>query len=170
MDQSRRSLIQGDDAGLAALATFQATGAYAETATPASVGNAAAGRKLEITNFDLLETEARKAMGEAAYAFIVNGPKDEWTLRENRRAFDDYPVDGRCMVGFTADEADLNVEVLGQKLPFPIMVAPMGTHVFAYRDGEVVAATSAGGAGATAAATLTGVGWCCRDGRPSALC
>lgn len=59
-------------------------------------------KELEVINVDLLEADARRRLPEGVYVFIAHGSGEQWTLRENRRAFDDYAFaaqDGRHRPG-----------------------------------------------------------------------
>lgn len=150
MNHSRRNLLQGAGAGfaLAALSgAAHATGKTRKAAATASGTKRSTDKKIDIVNFDLLEQRAKAIMSEPAYAFIAHGSGDEWTLRENRRAFNDYPIRTHRLAGVAADNVDLGVELLGQKLPFPIVVAPMGAQMFANPEAEIAAAAGTGAAG-----------------------
>lgn len=155
MEQSRRNFIHAAGASLAALSTFQMTTAYAQnTRTSVATGNKqnipteASGKQLNIVNFDILEAEAKKVMPEASSSYIIDGAGDQWTLRENRRAFNDYTILAHHLVPVSARNINLNVKVLGLQFPSPIMVAPMGAHLFAHPQAEVIAAAGAAAAGA----------------------
>lgn len=47
-------------------------------------------KHIRVYNVDLLEAEAKKKYSEGVYVFVANGSGEQWTLRENRRAFNDY--------------------------------------------------------------------------------
>lgn len=148
MHTSRRNFLKGAGAGLVTTALIAAMtkAAYAQTdTTPAAP---AGDKDIEIINFDLLEQEAKKVMSPGAYAFIAGATGDEWTLRENRRAFNDFPILMHHLTGVGSKDIDLSIDLLGQKLPHPILVAPMGAHSFVHPDAEVATAAGAGAAGA----------------------
>lgn len=149
MDTSRRSLIKGAGAGLVTTAIAAATtgAAYAQANTAASAAPAAGNKAIDIVSFELLEQEAKKGMTPGAYAFISGASGDEWTLRENRRAFNDFPISTHRLAGIGAKDIDLGVDLLGHKLPYPIIVAPMGVHSFVHPDAEVATASGVGAAG-----------------------
>ncbi|MGA9006269.1 MAG: twin-arginine translocation signal domain-containing protein [Xanthobacteraceae bacterium] len=102
MNASRRNLIQALAAGGAALATAQLPNvALAEStitapASPAlptvDLGEASnQEREPKVVNVELLEDDARKIISPGRFA--VMGPAgDGWTYRENRRAFNDFPI------------------------------------------------------------------------------
>ena len=63
---------------------------------------------------------------KAGYEFVSGGAGDEWTLRENRSAFNNYHIAAKRLVGLTKDNIDISTQLLGLKMQSPIMVAPMG--------------------------------------------
>lgn len=146
MDQSRRHLLQAAGAGLVMAAATMPSAVRAQ-ARKAPAAPTAASRKLDIVSLDLVEQDAKKVMTPGAYAFISGGVGDEWTLRENRRAFNDFPILTHRLAGIAANDIDVGVDLLGHKLPYPMVVAPMGAHLFAHPDGEVATAAGAGAAG-----------------------
>ena len=110
MSTSRRELMKALGAGAAALAAGgHAATAFAEErlVPPADIDPASnAERELKIINFELLEEEARKLISAPRFAFI--GPAGEGvTYRENRRAFNDYPIMPRRLQGISAEAIDL---------------------------------------------------------------
>ena len=149
MNTSRRNLIKGASAGLVTSAMVAATSrvACAKTSTPAPAPAPAGDKGIDIISLELLEQQAKKVMTPGAYAFIADASGDEWTLRENRRAFNDFPILTHRLAGIGAKDIDLNVDLLGHKLPYPIIVAPMGAHSFAHPEAEVGTASGAGAAG-----------------------
>ena len=69
-----------------------------EAATdPLQITRKGINKDLEVINIDLLEAQAKAALPEGVYVFIANGNGDQWTLRENRRAFGDYVFTPRRM-------------------------------------------------------------------------
>ncbi|MCT9810730.1 alpha-hydroxy-acid oxidizing protein [Acidovorax sp. Be4] len=162
---ARRSLFQMAGAGLLVSAAGGAA-AQAVVDTPrvdtpgvdtpgavaASSGPQAAAmpvdKKLAIISPAHLQEQARKVMTPGAYAFITGATGDEWTLQENRRAFNDFPIRTHRLQGMAAKDVDLSIELLGHKLAYPIMVAPMGVHLFAHPQGEVATVAGAAAAGA----------------------
>lgn len=144
MHTSRRQLLQGVGAGIV-LGSLPSM-VSAQTAVSSS-GVGLPNQRLNIVSFDALEAQAKQKMSPAAYAFIGHGSGDEWTMRENRRAFNDYLLRTHRLNGIAATDIDLSVKVLGHTLPFPIMVAPMGGHMFVHPQGEVATASGAGYAG-----------------------
>jgi isopentenyl diphosphate isomerase/L-lactate dehydrogenase-like FMN-dependent dehydrogenase len=102
-------------------------------------------RALPIANLEDLEKQAAKVIPEGAYAYIAAGADGQWTLRENRKAFDRYPLQPQYLVGKPAP--DLRITLLGQQLSMPIITAPMGAHGLAHVSAEEGTARGTGEAG-----------------------
>lgn len=144
---SRRKLIGAAGIGITALPLFssQVFAAANDAKRPATPYLAStAEKKLDIISLDRLEVEARGAIPKAGYEFVSGGAGDEWTLRENRRAFNDYRIAAKRLVGLSRDDIDVSTELLGLKMPSPIMVAPMGAHAMVHDQGEKDTARGAG--------------------------
>lgn len=147
MDSSRRQMIKGVGLSLAAVAAGGSSSIFAAEAKSHSSPRLP-DKAIDIVSFDLLQQQAKGVMSEAAYAYIAHAAGEEWTMNENRRAFHDYPISTHRLSGIDAKSIDTQVDILGHKLEFPILVAPMGAHMFAHPDGEVATAAGAAAAGA----------------------
>ncbi|WP_371420756.1 alpha-hydroxy-acid oxidizing protein [Tardiphaga sp.] len=155
MSLSRRRLFETTVGLGAAALTMHPRSALAQNAATSSKPAAASppyrasteDHPVSIINLDLLEQQAQGKLTEFAYAFVSGGAGDEWTLRENRRAFEDFPIMPRMLSGVDAKSVDLKTRLLDLDLPFPIIVAPMGVHGVVHEQGEVATAAGAGAAG-----------------------
>lgn len=105
-------------------------------------------KKLDVINVDLLEQQAKAMLTQGVYVFISHDAGEQWTLRENRRAFDDYVFTPNRMQGVVRERIDTSVTLLGEKLPHPVIVSPMGSHGLVHPEGEVATAQGAARAGA----------------------
>src|SRR5271169_2588724 len=157
MVTSRRELIKVVGAGAAILATAARTGSALAQATapapaptprtpPATDAGAAstASGEVSIVNFDILEQQAKDILPPARFAFM--GPAgDGWTYRENRRAFNDFPIIPRRLQGVS--DIYLRTRLLGHDLPFPMITAPMGAQGMIHAEAEVADAGGTGMAG-----------------------
>lgn len=162
----RRDLFKLAGAGALAAAGTSALAQAVTQATPASSAAApknpherpalteAVDRKLDVANIDYLEAEARKVWGEGVYVFVAHGAGEQWTLRENRRAFGDHAFAPRRLTGTVASGIDTSIDLLGVKSPHPIIVTPMGSHGLSHPLGEV--ATVRGAAATGGIFTLSG--------------
>jgi isopentenyl diphosphate isomerase/L-lactate dehydrogenase-like FMN-dependent dehydrogenase len=89
------------------------------------------------------------------FNYIDGGADAEWTLRENRRAFDAITLRPRHAVA--VPECDLRTRVLGMELSMPVLLAPVGYLRVMHPGGEIAAARAAGRAGvATILSTVSG--------------
>jgi len=84
---------------------------------------------------------ARRHLPHTVFEFIDGGAEDEFTLRENRRAFDDLAFKPRVLAG--NGRRDLSVEILGEELALPVITAPTGLPRLAGSGGEKAAARGA---------------------------
>ncbi|MBL8642811.1 MAG: alpha-hydroxy-acid oxidizing protein, partial [Rhodospirillaceae bacterium] len=116
--------------------------AYAADAYKGSTADGA----LNIANLHELEAEAAKMLAAGPFGYIAGGAGDEWTLRENRRAFDDVQIIPRRLTGFGLP--NLSTTVLGAKMSLPVMVSPMAGQGLAHVSAEAGNAKGAGAAGA----------------------
>lgn len=88
---------------------------------------------------------ARRRMPRIVFNYIDGGADAEWTLRENRRAFDTITFRPRHAVAVPT--CDLRTRVLGTELAMPVLLAPVGYLRVMHPHGEIAAARAAGGAG-----------------------
>lgn len=95
---------------------------------------------------DDFEQTARELLPPMVFDYYAGGSGDEWTLRENRRAFDRWIIRPRVLVD--ASDVDLRTSVLGQAVPFPILLAPTAFQRMAHDEGELATARAAASLGA----------------------
>lgn len=144
---SRRKLLGAAGIGLSALplmSTQVFAAANDATRPPTPYLASTAEKKINIISLERLEVEARGAIPKAGYEFVSGGAGDEWTLRENRCAFNDYRIAAKRLVGLSNDDIDIKTRLLGLDMPSPIMVAPMGAHMMVHEQGEKDTARGAG--------------------------
>ncbi|MBI3682297.1 MAG: alpha-hydroxy-acid oxidizing protein [Acidobacteria bacterium] len=70
------------------------------------------------------EEIAKRKLHKLAYDFIAGGVEDELTLRANRAAYERWDLVPRVMTDVS--QVDTSSEILGVKVPAPILVAPTG--------------------------------------------
>jgi 4-hydroxymandelate oxidase len=97
---------------------------------------------------NLLEYEAlaRACLSGPVFDYFAAGAAAEITLRENRTAFDDLRLRPRVLV--PVGSRNHSIELFGQRLASPLVVAPMAFQRLAHPDGEIGAARAAAAAGA----------------------
>ncbi|MDZ3832669.1 MAG: alpha-hydroxy acid oxidase [Sphingopyxis sp.] len=88
------------------------------------------------------EELARERMNKGAWAYFAGGAGDEWTLRENRAAFDRLPLRSRVLRDLSA--ATTHTRLLGCDMAAPILLAPVAYQRIAHPDGELASVAAAG--------------------------
>jgi 4-hydroxymandelate oxidase len=95
---------------------------------------------------DDFEVAARELLPQMVFDYYAGGAGDELTLEENRRAFDRWLIRPRVLVGVS--DPDPATSVLGEQIPFPIVLAPTAMQAMAHPGGEVATARAAASLGA----------------------
>ena len=91
------------------------------------------------------EPLARERLPREAFDFFAGGAGEEWTLAENRRAFQRWVLRPRFLRGVGAP--DTSTSLLGVPLSFPVLVAPWALQRMAHPDGELATRRAASSAG-----------------------
>ncbi len=93
------------------------------------------------------EARARETMPKALFdrLFGTYGAPIMTSNTNNLAAFEAIKLRPRVLANVS--HRDLSTEVLGEKISFPVMLAPAGTHQRAHPQGELAAARAAGAAG-----------------------
>lgn len=89
-----------------------------------------------------METLAKRTMPHNMWTFVDAGSNDEITKRRNREALDRITVNSDFLVDING--RDLSTTVLGEKISFPVMIAPAGGQRQAHPEGELATAMGAG--------------------------
>lgn len=128
---------------LASGAAMLAAPALAQPATPTTPSAAA---RIPVSRLADLEAQAHAALGDGPFAFVAGGSGAEWTLRENRRAFDRWAIIPEYLSGKGAP--DLRTRVMRVDWALPVFTAPMGGQGLIHTSADVGTAegTWAGGA------------------------
>jgi lactate 2-monooxygenase len=97
--------------------------------------------------FDLgaLEQEARAALDDGPWGYIAGGSSSEDTMTANLEAFRRWRIVPRMLRDIA--ERDLSVTVVGQRLPSPVVLAPVGVQGIIHADGELAVARAAAALG-----------------------
>jgi L-lactate oxidase len=102
-------------------------------------------KRLRIVNTAELEIEAEKVLPAGGYGYIFGGSGAEYTKRENLRAMEAIGIEPHFLSGVL--KPDLSTTILGHRLPFPILVPPMGSHGLAHVSKEIGTAQGVAAAG-----------------------
>src|SRR6266550_3501624 len=92
-----------------------------------------------------LEARAKEVLSPEAYDYVAGGAGSEDTVRENLEAFRRWRIVPRMLKG--VETRDLSVEVLGTRLPAPVLLAPVGVQSIVHPDAEVATAHAASSLG-----------------------
>ncbi|CAM6044396.1 unnamed protein product [Sphagnum compactum] len=99
----------------------------------------------EIVNVCEYEEAAKHKLPKMVFDYYASGAEDQWTLKENREAFERIRFRPRILIDVTS--VDLTTTVLGFKISMPIMVAPTAMQRMAHPEGELATARAAAAAG-----------------------
>lgn len=92
-------------------------------------------------SFEALEARAEAALSPEAFGYVTGGAGAERTVERNRTAFDQWNLVPRMLRG--VEERDLTVELLGQELTVPVLLAPIGCQSVLHEDAELAVARAA---------------------------
>jgi lactate 2-monooxygenase len=94
---------------------------------------------------DRLEELARERMPPEAFAYVAGGAGLERTMAANLAAFERRRIVPRMLrdVG----ERDLSLELLGRRLPTPLLLAPVGALGLVHREADLAVARAAAAEG-----------------------
>jgi lactate 2-monooxygenase len=93
-----------------------------------------------------LEERAREALDERAIAYVFGGAGSEDTMRANREAFRRWRIVPKVLRK-DLSARDLSTEVLGTRMPAPVLLAPIGVQTLLHTEGELASARAAAALG-----------------------
>jgi isopentenyl diphosphate isomerase/L-lactate dehydrogenase-like FMN-dependent dehydrogenase len=88
-----------------------------------------------------LEERAREVLPPPAYVYVAGGAGGEETVRANRDAFRRWCIVPRFLRDVSRRE--LGVELLGRRLPAPVLLAPVGVQSMLHPEAELAVARAA---------------------------
>lgn len=104
--------------------------------------NGFAGKKLSAkASFEKLELKAKKEMSKEAFAYIAGGAGAEATMQANRNAFNRWQIVPRMLRDVSV--RDTSIELFGQKLPAPLLFAPVGVLEMVHPKADLAVAHAA---------------------------
>ncbi|HEX6544054.1 MAG TPA: lactate 2-monooxygenase [Ktedonobacterales bacterium] len=95
--------------------------------------------------YELLEEQARQKLSPEAFGYVAGGAGGEETMRANRAAFERWQIVPRMLRN--VGERSLRVQVLGETLPAPLLLAPIGVQSIVHPEAEVAVARAAASLG-----------------------
>ena len=108
---------------------------------PADPGVALSDDLLNVWDY---EREAEKRLDPGSFGYFAGGADDEWSMRENRAAFERWVLRPRMLVDVS--EVTTATTVLGAQASMPLLVAPTAFQRMAHPEGEVAMARGAAAA------------------------
>jgi 4-hydroxymandelate oxidase len=93
------------------------------------------------------EPVAKAKMSHSAWEYVNGAAADEITVRWNRESLNRIRLKPRVLVDVS--KLDTSTSLLGNRMSFPILVAPTASQRATHPDGEMATVAAAGGAGAT---------------------
>ena len=101
-----------------------------------------------------LEQRAKEILRPEAYDYVAGGAGGEDTMRANLAAFERWRIVPRMLRDVS--QRDLSVELLGLRLPAPVLLAPVGVQSIVHPDAEIAVARAAAGLGLPFALSTAG--------------
>jgi lactate 2-monooxygenase len=93
-----------------------------------------------------LEGRAHEALDERAIAYVFGGAGSEDTMRVNLEAFRRWRIVPRVLRK-DLTHRDLSLELLGTRMPAPVLLAPIGVQTLLHDEGELASARAAAAIG-----------------------
>lgn len=81
---------------------------------------------------------AQRAMSHEAFAYTAGGAGSESTMRANRAAFERWRIVPRVLRDVSV--RDTSIELLGRRLPTPLVLSPIGVLELMHRDADLAVA------------------------------
>ena len=92
-----------------------------------------------------LEEAAKARMTAEAYGYIAGGAGKELTIHRNREAFGEWRIQPRMLRDVS--EFDTSVDLLGRRIPAPILLAPVGVLEMCHREADLAVGRAAAALG-----------------------
>lgn len=92
-------------------------------------------------DIDDLAALARRRLPAGAAGYLDGGGEDEWTLRRNRRAFEEVELVPHVLRDVS--RVDTATTVMGIPVPAPIVLSPVGAPRMLHHEGELAVARAA---------------------------
>lgn len=139
---NRREFSQAMTFGAGAWAGWNPEGEAADGPVPPPAVIPPGGQPASVADYQLL---AKAALPQATYEYITHGSTDQITLRENVAAFSRIRLLPPLLHG--VKDVDTSTTVLGQKIKFPVLIAPTAAQNYYHPDGILATARAAAAAG-----------------------
>lgn len=94
--------------------------------------------EIEIINLDELEEKAKEILPIGGFNYVCGGSEDNWTLKQNREAFNKIQIVPRILTG--VENPNTRTTLLGENIEMPIIVAPAAAHGLMHSRAELATA------------------------------
>ena len=84
---------------------------------------------------------ARRKLPAPVFHYIDGGADDEWSLRRNTEAYNDYELQPAQLSDVS--NVDIQTTLFGKRIDWPVMIAPTGASRLFHADGEPAVARAA---------------------------
>jgi L-lactate dehydrogenase (cytochrome) len=84
---------------------------------------------------------AKRKLPAPVFHYLDGGADDEWSMRHNVSAYDDYELLPSHLSGVSS--IDLKTTLFGRSIDWPVMIAPTGASRLFHREGEPAVAQAA---------------------------
>ncbi len=92
-------------------------------------------------NVSDLQKKARSKLPKPIFQFLEDGSDDEYSLGNNTTAFDRYQIKPQSLADVS--QIDMSTHVLGQRIDWPVFLAPTGQSKMFHPEGELAVARAA---------------------------
>jgi lactate 2-monooxygenase len=92
-------------------------------------------------DFSVLEGRACRVMTKRGFAYVAGGAGNEQTMAANRAAFDRWAIVPRMLCDVS--RRDLSLTLFGERLPTPLILAPIGVLEMVHPRADLAAARAA---------------------------
>lgn len=96
-------------------------------------------------SIDAMRSLAKATLPHFVFDFADGGAENEWTLRRNEAAFDDFTLRPEPLNA--AEPRDLSIVVFGRRLSMPLIIGPTGLAGLFWPRGQEFAARAAAAVG-----------------------
>ncbi len=92
-------------------------------------------------SYEELESKAKALLDAKPYYYVAASAGAEITAKQNNKAFEKWQIVPRMLCD--TSKRDISIELFGKKLPYPLLLAPVGVQSIVHPEGELASARGA---------------------------
>lgn len=92
-------------------------------------------------SFEELERKVKEKLEAKPYDYVAASAGAEVTVKNNSKAFENWSILPRMLCDTSS--RDLSIELFGKKIPYPLLLAPIGVQSIVHPEGELATARAA---------------------------